>query len=255
MDYSNHVAGFTKLFAGLVHSTVWREEMHVKVVWITMLALADRNGDVLASMPGLADAARVSLAQCEDALRRLSSPDKHSRTKDHEGRRIEPCDGGWHLLNYIKYRNLRDDENRRQQVREAVRRHRQKQQAAVINVSRGKPIAEAEAEADNGTEERKSPPVHPGRFKDHGEPRSNPLVAGRRVELERECLALVDRMAKATGEDPIDVMARASGYQGAATTKLNPATMSDDRLANTVRDLRADVSAEENKRKAVHRGA
>src|SRR3990172_4031514 len=116
MDYSNHVAGFTKLFSGLVHSTVWREEMHVKVVWITMLALADRNGHVLASMPGLADASRVSLDQCKDALKRLSAPDVHSRTKAHEGRRIEPIDGGWALLNYIKYRTLRDDENRRQQV-------------------------------------------------------------------------------------------------------------------------------------------
>src|SRR3990167_4075212 len=56
MDYCNHVPGFTKLFAGLVHSTVWREDMHVKVVWITLLALADRNGEVLASIPGLADA-------------------------------------------------------------------------------------------------------------------------------------------------------------------------------------------------------
>lgn len=153
MDYSNHVAGFTKLFSGLVHSTVWREEMHVKVVWITMLALADRNGHVLASMPGLADASRVSLDQCEEALRKLSAPDKHSRTKEHEGRRIQEVDGGWALYNYTKYRNLRDDENRRQQVREAVSRHR----AKVINVSHGKPIAEAEAEAGR----KELPPLPP----------------------------------------------------------------------------------------------
>ena len=164
MDYGNHVAGFTKLFSGLVHSTVWREEMHVKVVWITMLALSDRNGNVLASMPGLADAARVSLPQCEDALRRLAAPDKHSRTKEHDGRRIEPCDGGWHLFNYTKYRNLRDDENRRQQVREAVGRYRQKHTAPVINVSRGKPRkaqAEAEAEAEAENVGRKEPPTLP----------------------------------------------------------------------------------------------
>lgn len=145
------MAGFTKLFSGLVHSTVWREDMHVKVVWITMLALADRNGCVLASLPGLADAARVSLDQCKDALEILSGPDAYSRTKEHEGRRIEECDGGWRLLNYLKYRQVRDDENRRQQIREAVARHRSK---PVINVSResqGKPIAEAEAEAERKT--------------------------------------------------------------------------------------------------------
>jgi len=138
MDYGNHMPGFTKLFSGLVHSTVWREEMHVKVVWITMLALADRSGNVLASLPGLADAARVSIEQCQDAISKLCAPDEYSRTQEHEGRRLEKVDGGWKLLNYLKYRNMRDEENRRQQVREAVSRYRDRN-APVINVSHGKP--------------------------------------------------------------------------------------------------------------------
>ena len=152
--------GFTKLFDALIYSTVWREEMHVKVTWITMLALADRHGTVMASIPGLADAAKVSLTQCEDALERLASPDPYSRTKDYEGRRIEGIDGGWMLLNYAKYREMRDGDDRRRQVREAVQRHREKEKNAkqegqnhdtndatpsnavkssVINVSHGKP--------------------------------------------------------------------------------------------------------------------
>lgn len=141
--------GFTKLFDALIYSTVWREDMHVKVTWITMLALADRHGTVMASIPGLADAAKVSLSQCEDALERLASPDPYSRTKDHEGRRIEGIDGGWMLLNYAKYREMRDSDDRRRQVREAVQRHREKEKntvmqgnevkASVINVSHGKP--------------------------------------------------------------------------------------------------------------------
>lgn len=73
MPYSNTVTGFTKLFSTIVHSTVWREDMHVKVVWVTMLALADRNGEVQASLPGLADAARVSLRQCTDALKKRTA--------------------------------------------------------------------------------------------------------------------------------------------------------------------------------------
>lgn len=123
-DYSNLVTGFTKLFSGIVFSTVWREEMHVKVVWVTMLALANRDGCVLASLPGLADASRVTLDQCKEALTRLGAPDKYSRTKDNEGRRIEECDGGWRLLNYTKYRELRSADERRIKNREAVRRHR-----------------------------------------------------------------------------------------------------------------------------------
>ena len=158
MDYSNHMPGFTKLFSGLVHSTVWREEMHVKVVWITMLALADRNGHVLASLPGLADASRVTLEQCQDALAKLAAPDVHSRTKLNEGRRIEEVDGGWRLLNYLKYRNMRDEENRRQQVREAVGRYRAKQ-SDVIDVSHGKPKQKQKQKqtTDNGTQAAPAP--------------------------------------------------------------------------------------------------
>lgn len=115
---------YAKLFGTLIHSTVWREEMHVKVTWITMLAMADEQGYVWASIPGLADAARVSLPQCEEALARFQQPDPYSRTQDHEGRRIEVVEGGWRLLNYGKYRELHDAEHRRAQVREAVRRHR-----------------------------------------------------------------------------------------------------------------------------------
>src|SRR3990167_9771089 len=143
------MAGYTKLWSSLIQSTVWREEMHVKVTWITMLALADQHGLVMASVPGLADAARVSIEQCVDALKHLSEPDEWSRTKDHEGRRIEEVDGGWILLNHGKYRAMQDAEERKQKVRQAVARHRAKKAAAVINCNQsnpGKSQAEAEAE-------------------------------------------------------------------------------------------------------------
>lgn len=152
-DYSNPVSGFTKLFESIIHSTVWETEMHVKITWITMLAMANRNGDVCASVPGLAKAAGVALEQVIDALALLSSPDKWSRTKAHEGRRIEEIEGGWHLLNYTKYREQRDADERRIQTREAVARHRRKS-ADVSTVSQGKPRkAQAEAEAEAYSED------------------------------------------------------------------------------------------------------
>ena len=147
MDYSKAMTGFTKLFGSIVHSTVWREDMPTKVVWITMLALADRNGRVLVSVPGLADAARVPLEDTVASLAKLSSPDEWSRTKQHEGRRIEEIDGGWLLLNYMKYREQRDADERRMKVRDAVQRHREKK-AREVAVTAGKHNAEAEAEAE-----------------------------------------------------------------------------------------------------------
>jgi len=44
-----------------------------------------------ASLPGLADMARVSLKECEAAMVKLEGKDKYSRNQDHEGRRIERC--------------------------------------------------------------------------------------------------------------------------------------------------------------------
>lgn len=116
--------GFAKLWDGIVLSTIWRAPDHVRLLWITMLALADRHGTVLASVPGLADAAHISVEDCRDALRMLAEPDPDSRTQDFEGRRIQDVDGGWLLLNYPKYRQMRDEDKRREQVRAAVERHR-----------------------------------------------------------------------------------------------------------------------------------
>lgn len=79
-----------------------------------MLALADRNGYVGASVPGLAHAAGVSISDVEAALKKFLSPDPHSRSKEFEGRRIEEADRGWNLLNYARFREMRDDEARRE---------------------------------------------------------------------------------------------------------------------------------------------
>jgi hypothetical protein len=83
-----------------------------------MLAIADKNGIVEASKPGLADLSRVSLEQCINALDRLSEPDEHSRSQDYEGRRIENVTGGWCLLNYEYYKNkMREEEDRHNNAR------------------------------------------------------------------------------------------------------------------------------------------
>jgi hypothetical protein len=148
------VSGFTKLSSSIVFSTVWREPNHIRIVWITMLALADARGYVGASLPGLADAARVTLAECEEAIASFLAPDRYSRTKDHEGRRIEVVDGGWRLLNHELYRNGRDPEARREQNREAQARFRERHQGKPRKpgVSQRQPEsaqAEAEAEAED----------------------------------------------------------------------------------------------------------
>ena len=116
------MSGFTKLQASIIHSTIWREPDHIRIVWITMLAMADSKGRVEGSVPGLADIARVSFENCQLALLRLSSPDPWSRDPDNEGRRIKAIRGGWLILNYMKYRDPLSTER--------VRRYRARKQEA-----------------------------------------------------------------------------------------------------------------------------
>lgn len=108
------MAGYTKLFSSIIASTIWREDKETKIVWITMLAMADKHGVVEASLPGLADMARVTIEECEAAIKCLSEIDPYSRSKEFEGRRIEPTDGGWVILNHSKYREKLSREERRE---------------------------------------------------------------------------------------------------------------------------------------------
>ena len=98
------LAGYSKLFASIVTSSVWMEDDATLRVWVAMLATCDSDGLVQGSIPGFANLARVSVEQMEHAIERLSAPDRYSRTPDFEGRRIEAFEGGWRILNYPKYR-------------------------------------------------------------------------------------------------------------------------------------------------------
>lgn len=127
---------FVKLYGSILYSTVWLESLPTKVVWITMLALADWEGLVAASVPGLAKIAGVAREDCEAALLTLLSPDPDSKTKDEEGRRIRAVDGGWKIINHGKYRDMRTES----QVKTAqrVKEYRDKQKALLVtNVTGG----------------------------------------------------------------------------------------------------------------------
>ena len=143
------LAGYTKLFSSIVTSTLWLENDHTRLVFVTMLALADKNGEVAASLPGLAHLAHVPVEACRSSIERLLSPDPDSRTQDFEGRRIVAVDGGWRLLNHSKYRAKMNADERREYLAEKQRQHRAKCQHGVNNrMSSYTPSTHAEADAD-----------------------------------------------------------------------------------------------------------
>jgi len=150
--------GFTKLFNTIVTSTIWQEDDKTRIVWITMLAIADAEGVVSASIPGLASVANVSTEAGDKAIKNLLAPDEYSRTKDHEGRRVEEIDGGWRILNYQKYRRMLNEEERREYKAKWIADKRRQPSTTVDSRSKMSTVsthadAEAEAEAD-----KKKPP-------------------------------------------------------------------------------------------------
>jgi hypothetical protein len=148
---------FTKLFSTILSSTVWNEDADTRLVWITMLALADRRGYVGASIPGLAHQARVSLEAAESAVKKLSSPDTYSRTKTNEGRRITETDRGWLIVNYSHFRGLRDEDARRDYERDR-KREKRAEPSECLPVSAGvchglPPSAQADADREADPEQ------------------------------------------------------------------------------------------------------
>jgi len=152
---------YTKLFSSIVTSTIWTEDADTCKIWVTMLAIANKHGEVQASIPGLAQISGMSLEATEIAIEKFLSPDKYSRTSDDEGRRIEKIDGGWLLLNHAKYRAMasKDEEKTATAKRQAAFRDRQKRNEKVTDsnglvtpcngdVTENRDIAEAKAEAD-----------------------------------------------------------------------------------------------------------
>lgn len=100
---------FALLWGKILESSLWvMESKETRLVWITILAMKDKDGKVLASVVGLADRAKVSVEECRKALARLLSPDPQDSSKVEEGRRLRVIPGGWEVVNNDLYRFASD---------------------------------------------------------------------------------------------------------------------------------------------------
>ena len=90
---------YTVLKSSIVDSSIWDEDSDTRVVWITMLAKRNKDGEIYASVGGLAHAARVTREKCAAALAKFLAPEDDSSSRD-DGRRIVEIPGGWRLLNH-----------------------------------------------------------------------------------------------------------------------------------------------------------
>ena len=119
------VIRYTPIYNRLVDSSVWTLPDHIRIVWITMLALQDRDHVVRYTAFGIAQRAHKSEAEVLDALKVLSTPDTtRLEPQEHEGRRIEKHPDGWFILNGEKYQRMMEQANRREYKRQWMEKMR-----------------------------------------------------------------------------------------------------------------------------------
>ena len=140
---------YNKLFTKILDSSVWLESTTTRIVWLTFIASMDEDGfATFAAVGNLANRARVTVAQCEVAIKVLESPDPESADPDHQGRRIERVPGGWVVLNAPKYRDLITRIVARERTKERVRKHRAKKAGGggyVSVTNSNAPVTQSEA--------------------------------------------------------------------------------------------------------------
>jgi len=116
--------GFTKLFSSIVTSSLWSEDDKTRILWITILAITDKDGFCGASLPGLAAMARLSIKDTEESVAKLEAPDQHSRSSNDEGRRLHKVEGGWLVINFAFYRDKERADKRREYMANLMREKR-----------------------------------------------------------------------------------------------------------------------------------
>ena len=143
--------GYCKLHAKIVLSSIWSEPAPVRLLWITMLAVADADGNVEGSVCGLAHLARISPDECSEALERLKGPDPHSSDGTAGERITEVAEGVWHIVNHGKYR----ERQTRRQALDAAR----KKKARAEKADTSAPSARAVSVSVSKSEKKKAEPL------------------------------------------------------------------------------------------------
>jgi len=158
---------FAKVFASLWDGTL-ADQWETWSLFVFMLAHADQDGVVDMTHGAISRRSCIPLEKVTAAIGVLEAADSRSRSSEEGGRRIVRLDGdrdwGWRVVNYAKYRNLKDLDQRREQNRAAQAKHRlirvcQQPSAAVSNGQPSSPQVEVEAEVEVDRTEPTPPPA------------------------------------------------------------------------------------------------
>jgi len=147
--------GFTKLDESILQSSIMAAKPKTFKVWIALLAACESDGIARVSPTFLARVCYLGMKEVEQALEELSSPDPLSRTIEKDGRRIERVDGGFHIINYQKYREKGISEAYREKERLRWRLRKTPENSGDFRESSASASASASASEYEKKEERK----------------------------------------------------------------------------------------------------
>jgi hypothetical protein len=153
---------YVKLFASIYQGTL-RGNSHGLLVFTNLLAHSTAEGIADIHPRAIAEETGLTVDQVRAALDVLESPDYESRSPEEQGRRIVRTDEhrawGWRIVNYVKYRNIKNEADRREQNRQAQARFRSKHASASGEQSKQRkpPSAQEEADAEEEAKEEESP--------------------------------------------------------------------------------------------------
>jgi len=131
-----------------------RGNSNAQLVFVYLLAHSDKDGLVNIVPARIAGDTGMALADVLRTLVELENEDDESRTPDEGGRRIVRLDAhrtwGWQIVNHARYRDIRREEDRRIQNRDAKRREREK--SALVSIGQHKSALSANTETDTEAE-------------------------------------------------------------------------------------------------------
>ena len=184
----------------ILSSSVWAQGTPEQLkIWLYLLVTADpRTGIVADSDPGIALRCGLALDVTTEALDWLASPDPYSRTKDHDGQRIQRLpDGGIRIFTYLAHQN-RDYSTPR------VRAFRQRKGASET-VKRVSTVTET-TDTDTDTDKR-LPPLPPKEAKG----------SESTAQLRQDLLEVVAQLVKLEGQPDQEIVKRLTAVNGDGT--------------------------------------
>jgi hypothetical protein len=139
---------YVKIFEQIYDSSI-ADNYLVRFVFEDFLILADKDGCVDMTAAAIARRTNVPLKVVNMAIEKLSSPDLESRSPNEDGRRIVLLDQyrswGWRIINYAQYRNIRDNEARKEYFRDRKREQRSKAKGVLDSQGQSTNVTKAEA--------------------------------------------------------------------------------------------------------------